>query len=128
VTSSKTTQEPKGITFLQFFATALIYYGHLILMIIYFFSGFFVPLPWILVIYLATETLVKINNNRCPVTTAQEKIDTEWDGGEYFLSHLSKKYFNYKMSERQQDIAAFLINVFPLYIALLKLTILHFIA
>ena len=43
-------------------------------MFIYFFSGFFAPLPWILVIYLATETLVKMNDDRCPVTSAQEKV------------------------------------------------------
>ena len=80
-----------------------------------------------LIVYLATETLVKLNDDRCPITSAQEKVDSEWEAGEYFLSHLAKKYFHYEMSEKQQYLAAFTINVFPLYIALLKLTILYFI-
>ena len=122
-----TNKKGKPPTLAQFLISFSIYHGHLVFMFIYFFSGFFAPLPWILVIYLATETLVKMNDDRCPVTSAQEKVDSEWEAGEYFLSHLAKKHFNYTMSEKQQYLAAFMINVFPLYIALLKLAILYFI-
>ena len=97
----------------------LLYWFHVIFMMSFLFSGFFLPLTWVVLIYLLIE--LSLNYYKAwPFTIIQERIDESWEEDAEFIPHFFAKYFRYDLSKKQYTWFSYFMMTAPVYVAVLR--------
>ncbi|MBP6041718.1 hypothetical protein KA529_01725 [Candidatus Saccharibacteria bacterium] len=100
-------------------AAKMLYGTHVLFMMCFLFSGFFLPIQWVVLTYLLIDLSINYYG-ACPLTLVQEKIDEDWPEGQELIPQFFIKYLNYELSDVQYSIFSYFMMMAPVYVAVLK--------
>ncbi|MBP6041722.1 hypothetical protein KA529_01745 [Candidatus Saccharibacteria bacterium] len=95
-----------------------VYWFHFFLMTGFFFSGFFLDLRLVVLLYIVLEAQIYIFNG-CSLTRLQQVVNPEVKD-QYFIPQLMERFFRFRITENEHGYISFVILVFPVCIALIK--------
>jgi len=102
---------------------SLIYYLHVGLMTLFFFSGFFFGWQWVVLVYLLIELQLIIFDG-CGVTKLQQEMG-DLKSDEDFIPFLMMRFFKVKITEFQHSLISYFIMGFPVYVVITKYWLSH---
>ncbi len=95
-----------------------LYWFHILFMTAFFFSGFFLPLSWVVLIYVLLELQLIIFDG-CSLTKLQQKVNslaTDQD----FIPVLMKRFFRVKITDKQHELISYVIMAFPVFVGIIR--------